>query len=141
MASFMQKLTISMGSAGVFALVNLPQTYQFTNNTLDLGTYDTATNCPTNVGLIIHAIVFFVLTYLSMGNPIKNIGMKLRHTLFGALIFYLLSSPAVYATITLVAEGQFVNANGCPNIMGVLLHALVYCATVMVVMYLPTGNK
>ncbi len=141
MATFSQKLGISLGSAALFAIVNMPGTYKFTDNILVFDTYNATTNCPTNIGLIIHAIVFFALTFLTMGNPLENTGIKLKHSIYGALIFFLVSSPAVFSLVGSILGRQFADANGCPTTQGVLLHALVYCAALVGVMYLPEANK
>ncbi len=76
-----------------------------------------------------------------MGNPSEKFGVKLKHTLYGTLIFYLLSSPAIYSVINSVAGRQVADVNGCPTLQGVLLHALIYCVVLVVVMYLPTGSE
>ena len=138
MATFEQKLSISAGSAVLFALVNLPQVYQVTNNLLPLDLY--ANGCPTNLGLVVHAIVFFVISYLTMGNSNIDNMIKIKHSLYGTLIFYLLSSPAVFALVGSVIPGV-ANAQGCPTLQGVLVHAVVYCMALVAVMYLPEGNK
>lgn len=141
MATFQQKLYISLGSAALFALVNLPQTYQLTDSLLPLNLYNSITGCPTGVGLIIHAIVFFVLTFLSMGDPRNKTGIKLKHTIYGTLIFFLISSPAVFSLVGSILGNNIADSNGCPTLVGVLLHAVVYCAALVGVMYLPEGNK
>lgn len=137
MANFMQKLSISLGSAGLFTIVNLPQTYQFTNSLQLLPQPLYSNGCPTNVGLIVHTIVFFVLTYLSMGDPTERTGIKLKHSLYGTLIFFLISSPAVFSLVGSLLGEQYADSNGCPTLTGVGLHALVYCVALVAVMYLP----
>ena len=72
-----------------------------------------------------------------MGNPRERTGIKLKHTLYGTLIFFLISSPAMYALINKVLGNQFADVNGCPTLMGVSLHAAVYCLALVAVMYLP----
>lgn len=145
MATFRQKLQISAGSAGLFALVNLPFVYKLTNNALPFSTYNETTECPSNIGLVLHALVFFVLTFLMMGNPTKKVGIKLKHSLYGTLIFFLLSSPAVFDVVNSVIgpyiEGRVTAINGCPTHVGILLHTFVYCATLIAVMYLPEADK
>lgn len=140
MATFEQKLSISVGSAATFALVNLPQVYQFTNSFIP-GLYNTSTRCPTNLGLIVHAIVFFVVTFLSMGKPREKTYIKLKHTIYGSLIFFFISNPATFAFVSSVLGRQFADANGCPTLLGIFLHAAVYCAALVGVMYLPEANK
>jgi hypothetical protein len=141
MSTFQQKLIISISSAALFGLVNLPQTYKFTNNLLNLNLYDNSLNCPTNTGLIIHTLVFFIITYLSMYKSNQIPGIKLKHTIYGTLIFYLISSPAVFSFISSIFGNQIATSNGCPTSTGVFLHAVIYCIALIGVMYLPASNK
>jgi hypothetical protein len=135
MATLKQKLAISLGSAAVFTAVNLQQTYKFTNNLVpNLALFDGS--CPTNAGLLAHAVVFFILTLASMGDPGVNTGIKIKHSLYGTLIMFLLSNPVMY-TLTGNLFGPKIATNGCPTLMGVLLHAAVYCIALVGVMYLP----
>ena len=139
MATFGKKILISGSSALLFLLVNLPQVYKLTGNILSLNLYNE--NCPTNTGLIIHTLVFFALTYISMGKSDINSGIKLKHTIYGTLIFYLISSPAMFSFISSVFGNQYANMNGCPTMDGLILHGLIYCIALIGVMYLPEGNK
>ena len=88
MSTFEKKLSISIGSALLFLVINLPKTYKFTSNILSLELYNE--KCPTNMGLVIHTILFFVVTYLSMSKSYIKYGIKLKHTLYGSLLFYLI---------------------------------------------------
>ena len=134
MATLNQKLLISAGSAFLFTLINLPQTYKITNSLTDLNLYN---NCPTNIGVIIHTIIFFTLTFLSMSNANANVGTKLKHSIYGTLIFYLISSPPVFALINTILGDQYADINGCPTLKGVMLHSLIYFIILVLIMYLP----
>lgn len=140
MASFEKKLVISAGSAGLFALVNLPQIYKLTSKLTSLNLYNFASGCPTSLGLIIHAFVFFIISYFSMGG-IAQTGIKVKHSLYGTLIFFFLSSPAMFKFVASILGSGIANTNGCPTLFGILAHAFVYCAALVAVMYLPEGNK
>ena len=137
MATFQQKLFISLGSAALFALVNLPQTYRLTDSILPLNLYNQETNCPTAAGLVIHAIVFFALSFLSMRNSSVDTGTKLKHSLYGTLIFFLIASPAMFSVVGSILGNWVASPAGCPTLTGVLLHAVVYCMALVGVMYLP----
>ena len=137
MSTFKKKLAISVGSALLFVLVNLPQTYKFTDDYLPLNISDKTTGCPTKIGLLIHTIFFAVLTYLSMENPYKNTGIKLNRTIYGTLIFFLASSPTLFSLSGKVLGPSIASTNGCPTINGILLHAAIYCSILIGVMYLP----
>jgi hypothetical protein len=140
MTTFGKKLQISLISASLFAVVNLPQVYKITNNLIPLNLYNNATSCPTNIGLIIHAIVFFVLTFLTMSNAKLDTGIKLKHTIYGTLIFYLLSSPALFSLVGSIMGKQIADVNGCPTMTGLMTHAVAYCGILIGVMYLPNGK-
>ena len=100
MSNFDQKLAISVKSAIMFYLINLPITYNFTselfNSTL------ISLNCPTNYGIILHTLVFFVITYLSMSKSKINNGIKIKHSLYGTLIYYFISSSPFYSFINMI---------------------------------------
>ena len=134
MSSLQQKISISAGSAFLFVLVNLPQTYKLTNSILPIQTY--SQDCPTDRGLLIHTLVFFILSYLSMGNNNKRVSNsdKTKHSLYGALIFYFFSSPTVYAVST-NSNPEFAN-DGCPTTKGLFLHSFLYFLALVFVMYL-----
>jgi len=137
MSTLQEKLLISSKSAILFALVNLPIIYKFINNGTGLNVYDIQTNCPTNIGLLISAIIFFVLTFLSMWYaPLSN-GLKLKFSIYGTLIFYLISSPAMFSSVASIFGNSIASPEGCPTNYGILLHALVYCVALVSVMYLP----
>lgn len=143
MTTFQKKLQISIGSAALFTLVNLPQVYKLGNNILPLTTYNNLTKCPTNAGILLHTIVFFIGTYISMMGSSGESWLKLKNTIYSTLIFYMLSSPPVFSLIN-----QFIGkvipsagSGGCPTIIGVLLLAVIYCFALIGVMYLPENNK
>ena len=64
-----KKVLISLFSAVLFIILSLPIVYEFTNNLFTkLANVQTlsAENCPTIEGIIIHGLVFAILTLLSM---------------------------------------------------------------------------
>ena len=137
MASLNKKVMISLNSSILFLILNLPQTYQAVNNILGNIVYNEQTKCPTNVGLIVHTLVFFAITYLGMGKSSINRGIKFKHSLYGTLIFYLIASPALFSVVGTLLGDWVSNKDGCPTIEGILLHSLVFCIALVGVMYLP----
>lgn len=136
MATFQDKLKISLGSAALFAAVNMAGTYRLTSKLLPFDTYNPIQNCPTMVGQLIHATVFFLISFLTMGDPRVNTNEKIKNALYGTLIFFVLSSPAMYSVTGALFGPGIANPDGCPTLMGVLLHAAVYCASLVGVMHL-----
>ena len=134
MATFQKKLQISIGSAFYFLIINLPQTYKLTNNILPWKT--TQNECPTYLGLFTHTFVFFIITFLTMRNSKLKMEIKLKHSLNGTLIFFMLSNPATYSLVAGLF-GNKIAYNGCPKLTGVLLHTIIYCVFLLSVMYLP----
>ena len=135
MATFYKKLQISIGSAVLFMIINLPQTYEITNKIFPWKTI--SNGCPTHLGILFHTLVFFLLTFFSMGNVKIQTGIKLKHSLYGTLIYFLLSNPATYYFFSKLLGHQFANSKGCPSVIGVLLHSVIYCLFLLAVMYLP----
>lgn len=147
MSTLNQKIAISIKSALIFALCNSPRIYNLSNEFIKQDLYNKAIKCPTNIGLVVHALLFFIITFLSMGNIFrncklpKNTGVKIKHSLYGTLIFYFLSSPAVYSLTNSFIGNKYSSKNGCPTIEGIMVHSLIYCVFLVLVMYLPERNK
>lgn len=134
MSSLKQKLSISAFSALLFILVNLPQTYKFTHVFTGIKTLQGGNGCATGNGLLLHTVIFFLLTLLSMGYPFNF--LKMKFSIYGSLIFFLIASSAMYALTNSLFGGGLLS-KGCPTIYGLLLHAFVYGAILVAVMYLP----
>lgn len=134
MATFQKKLQISVAASFLFLIINLQQTYNLTNKLLPWKT--TQNRCPTHLGLLTHTFIFFFITFLTMGNSKVKKGIKLKHSLYGTLIFFMLSNPATYSFVAGLFGNQFAN-NGCPTLKGILLQTIIYCAFLITVMYLP----
>jgi hypothetical protein len=138
---FLEKFTISLGSALLFLIIALPQTFQLTNTLLggfvgDL--WDQFAQCPTNLGNMVHAAVFFVLTFLSMRNPMLDTMTKVKHSLQGTVLYFILTHPFVYKTVGGLLNNvvQIADMNGCPTAVGAAVHALVYALVLTLLMYL-----
>lgn len=141
MSNFNEKVGISVNSALLFGLVNLPQAYNLTNSFSNLKLFNSTTRCPTNTGIIVHTLIFFIITFLSMNKSKLNNSIKLKHSIYGTLIFYLISSPAVFSIVGSFFGKQYANSDGCPTLLGIMLHALVYSVILVAVMHLPDRNK
>lgn len=133
MATFNQKLAISASSAAQFALLSLPFTYKLTDKLLNTW----SNGCPTALGLIVHAVVFYAISYLTMGGSKASDGLKHKYSFWGTLIFFLVSNPVTYKFVASILGPKIASSSGCPTLLGVALHALVYCAILVGVMYFP----
>ena len=140
MSTFMQKLMISSSSASLCYILNLPEVYQLTSKIFNLKLLDDK-NCPIIIGFLIHSIIFFILSYLSMSNATLNSGIKLKHTIYATLIFYLISSPSFASFLNNLLGDTFFSKKGCPTKIGILLNSVIYCTALVGLMYLPEGNK
>jgi hypothetical protein len=139
-----QKFYYAGLSALLFIALSLPFVYEKTNS-IGLNTY--AEKCPTAIGRFAHTTVFFALNYFMMkimssygSSPKKSDGMLLKFAFYGALIFFLLSSPESYElTQNLYRGDTFVNApgSGCPTYTGVIVHGIVFMLAVVLVMFFP----
>jgi len=138
MASLQKKLMISLISSNLFLiinLINLPATYKFMNK-VGLSFYNTHTGCPTHIGLIHNALIFFIITYITMGNYASK-AEKIKHSLYGTLIYYFVSSPALYYLMGQLVGNKIADLNGCPTNLGITLHSFIYFLILVAVMYLP----
>lgn len=133
MSSFNQKLRISVGSGILFALMNSHQLLSYFGKHI----ISPNTKCLTDFGTIFQVLLFALVTFLSMRTSSIDTLTKLKHTTYGALIFFFVSNPVTYRVTSSILGRWIANATGCPTIYGILLHTLVYIAILIGVMYFP----
>lgn len=128
-----KQLKISLFSAMIFAVVSMPAVYKLTNKVLP--TFDESSNCPTVLGLGVHAVVFYILTYLSMmKSPVPN-QLKVKFSLISTVVFVVLSNPMTYKLVSGVVGGRaLASSKGCPTMMGIGVHAAVYTLVLLLLM-------
>jgi len=119
MSTLESKVLISLNSALLFLLMNLPKTYKMLSNN----------KCPTKKSRLVHTFLFATFTFLSMIRSNSEVGIKLKHTIYGTLIYYFLSSPTIYSITSFDYN--------CPTTNDVFLHSIVYFLSLIGVMYLP----
>ena len=131
MTELRKKLECSGIGALVFLVASLPMLYTYTR--LDYG-------CTTYSTKLIHMLVFFVLNLVAMHFFSNNmsLGLKVKYSIYGALVFFLLSSTEMYKLTNMT--GLNTSTDGCPNMMGIVLHAVVYGAVLIGLMSLPKDD-
>ena len=148
-----QKMSISMYSASLFALVNLPFSYTFTESLLNKGCKlidnDASeielykNGCPTHLGRIAMTLIFYLVTYISM-DKIEDQNEKLKNSIYGTLVFYFISSPSAYALTRMIAKvfvseetlDKLISKDGCPSTLGVGVHAAIFFIVIYYMMKL-----
>jgi hypothetical protein len=135
------KVYWSTWAALLFVIVSLPSVYNLTNSS---GLDTTSGPCPTSVGKLLHTLVFFLLLFLLMKyftlkKSGKTDGLMAKYAFYSALIFFLLSSPEVYSVTRSLYSG-IADSNGCPTLVGIMVHGLVFIAVLTAVMYFPNDN-
>jgi hypothetical protein len=64
-----------------------------------------------------------------------SLGLKVKYSLYSALIFFLVANPATFRVVNSIIPG--VAVNGCPTAMGLLLHTVVFFLALVGIMMLP----
>ena len=138
------KVVASSVAAVVFMLCALPQVYQSTNSRY-LTTFD-ANSCPTPGGKFLHSAVFFAVSYFLMkigankqylGLENKSDGFLAKCAFHSALLFFVLTSTDAFKLTGNLTSRVIANEYGCPNVSGVVAHALVFLVVLVLVMYFP----
>ena len=64
-----------------------------------------------------------------------SLGLKVKYSLYSALIFFLVANPATFRVVNSIIPG--VAVNGCPTAGGLLLHTVVFFFALVGIMMLP----
>lgn len=120
-----------MGSlfAAAFIIFNLPQVFALTDKLLGwvVGPL-VQSGCPTSLGLIVHALVFYlVLRWL-----FRDMAGSHMFALKATILFALISSPMAFRLVRNVLK-DVASATGCPTTKGLIVHGAVYAASLMLV--------
>lgn len=134
-----QKTVSSLVGALLFLLVSFPKTYELTNQWLPFQV--AKKGCPTDNGLALHSLVFFILIFGSMMLPNGNglpMLLKTKYSIYSTLVFIVLSAPYVYRLVNMVLRPLVVIfKSGCPTYNGIYIHTLVYFLVIFGLMHLP----
>jgi len=136
---FNKKLLCSAVAAAIFIAVSLPQVYHQTSRLT--ATFEDP--CPTPEGKFIHAALFFAISYFVMKlmsgykyMDQKSDGVLAKYAFHGTLLFFLLSSTDAYRLSGKWIPGLASEA-GCPELKGILVHAVIFLVILILVMYFP----
>ena len=130
MATLEQKVKISLGSSGLFYLLNSSSSFSFISKFLNLNLIENG--CPTHQGIFVNTMLFFIITYLSMGDPFKKQLFKLKNTTYGTLVYFMISSPTVY-----YITNKILNLNECRSTVSLMIHSAIYFILLVGIMYFP----
>jgi hypothetical protein len=101
--------------------------------------------CPTVLGHLIYAIIFFILIYAVMliFNAFKSTGLQtsvlilLKYAFFSTLVFFIMTNTEIYKLIGNVTKNKTADANGCPTIIGLFVNALLFFVIYFAIMFFP----
>lgn len=136
MSTSIDKLYCAGYGALVFFVMSLPLLYDKTNSFVnEQGT------CPTFKSKLLHVLIFFVLILLSMkyfAKSDKPMPILSKYALFGALLFFLFSSREAYRMTNTISPGLMDESNECPTSTGLIVHSLLFGASLYGMTYLPS---
>lgn len=125
MPELSKQINISVFSAFMFFVVNLLRIQKEDDNYF----------CTKQKELFLLTFIFGVMSFFSMC-PKIDIKMRLRHSIYGALIFFMLSSPSIFAIINGTLGNKYSSSSGCPTIYGIALSSVLYCLFLIMMMQL-----
>jgi hypothetical protein len=64
-----------------------------------------------------------------------SFGLKVKYSLYSALIFFLVANPVTFRFVNSIIPG--VAVNGCPTAFGLMLHTFVFFLALVGIMMLP----
>lgn len=125
--SLHDKLYHSSIAGAVFLVASLPQLYTRTNK---LVSGVAGSPCPDYKSRLIHTLLFFVCIALVMKfvDKVKNNKLITKYSIYGALLFFFLSSPEMYSVTNRLVGAHLQYDPACPSVSAVILHTVVYVA-------------
>jgi hypothetical protein len=141
-SEFWQKFLWAAIAAIIFFVVSLPMVYKQTNKMVS----PDGTDCPFPETKFLHAIIFFVISFLAMKIFGKSVGGKegladsqsAQYSFYATLLFFVIASPETYAITKKLFPWSTKSASLCPTLKGVLLHSAVFLLVTIAVMYFPS---
>lgn len=145
-----QKLLYPVVASSLFTAVSLPSVYHYTNGFFGTGRYDT---CPSPLTRLIHTGVYMLLQFLllkvfELKRPVEE--RTPDNKLFvwsikGALLFSFISDPTLYELTSGVVKSlinvEIADDLGCPSLLGVGVHTIVFFFALYAIMMLNGSDK
>lgn len=141
------KWTISIVSGLLFLVAASPYTYSLTNSvTKRFGLIIAGSDgCPNLAGLLVHGVIFILLLRLMMEGRTKAHNCLKPYTtkdkwivaMIGGLLFLLIGSPFLYEAVDSLTSSfgmKIADADGCPNLGGIMLHSAIFMIVVRLLM-------
>ena len=131
--SFVNNLKQTAIPAAIFLGLSLPQVSGQVNSWSGTSAGSYPAGCPSPQARLLQTVAFFAVTYLVAKYYKKGTDNKqmIRYALYGALMYFILSSGELY-TLTdslvgsVVGNVNMIQAPGCPSLTGVLVHTAVF---------------
>lgn len=124
----LNNLKHAVAPSALFFVLSLPQLYGKTGSFL--GSND---NCPSVKTRLLHALAFFVVTYmLAKYTDVESGHNLVRYSLFSAMAFFVFSSNELYyltETVLGKVNSGLSNSMGltsCPSMTGIAVHTVLY---------------
>ncbi len=135
---FKERLFISMKAGVIYFMLNSKLSYQLTE-TLVGGTANN--ECPTSFGRMLHMLLFFSVTLMSMYNSDIDILLKIKFSLYGTLIAFFVSSTEFNQIVGRYITKEDNSISNCFEIKQMFVHTLIYIVFLVAVMYLPDEKQ
>jgi hypothetical protein len=123
-----QKILYSVVASSLFAAVSLPSVYYYTNSWFGTG----EDSCPAPVTKLIHCAVYLLLQYmvLKIFNKVSSDRQLFMWAVQGTLLYHMVSDSDMYllsqSIVGQVGGLNLADGSGCPNLMGVGLHSIIF---------------
>lgn len=142
MSTINQKLIYSAIGAGLMILLANPFSSKLTNKIVG-----NDANCPSVGSHLLTSLLFLLLIFVIMLIPNmvgssenkKSIWLLLKYSFYATLLFFVITNSEIYK-LTSKFGGITADSNGCPSIIGLIVHAFVFFLLTFVVMFFPTDT-
>lgn len=123
MDNFIERAKTASTFALIFFVLNFPLTNKILQQLLPI-TLITSGNCPTYAGVLLQSIIFFWITLVAMAKD--GFMARVKYSTYATLIYFFVANPVMYSMSGAVFGPKVATLNGCPTILGVLLHSFVF---------------